>query len=178
MFIEETITKETAYFGRVINVERQTVRLTNGNEADREIVRHNGGACMAALDSEKNFYLVRQYRKPVDRETLEIPAGKLEKGEDPYTCAVRELREETGLAGRKVESLGSVYSTPGFCDERLHIFLATDLSQGDTDPDPDEFVHCEKYPLEHCVAMVEDGTISDAKTIIAILRTAAKFRNE
>ena len=143
MFDEKTTSRETVYFGKVIDVERQSVVLINGNTAGREIVRHNGGACMAAVDEQMNFYLVRQYRKPVDRETLEIPAGKLEKGEDPYDCAVRELKEETGLIAGRVSKLGYIYTTPGFCDEVLHIFLAEELLQAEKSPDPDEFVNCE-----------------------------------
>ena len=175
MFSEKTIERGIVYKGRVINVERQRVELINGNHADREIVRHNGGACMAAIDGERNFYLVRQFRKPLDRETLEIPAGKLEVGEDPQACAVRELREETGLIAGRVESLGHLYSTPGFCDEKLYLYLAQDLHQSETDPDPDEFVHCERIPLATCIEMVERGEISDAKTVVAILRIARRF---
>lgn len=175
MFDERTISKETVYFGRVINVEQQSVELVNGNIANREIIRHNGGACMAAIDTDMNMYFVRQFRKPVDRETLEIPAGKLEKGEDPYDCAVRELKEETGLVGGKVCKLCAIMTTPGFCDEVLHIFLAEDLVQEEKSPDPDEFVQCEKYPLSVCLEMIDNGQISDAKTIIAVLKTARKF---
>jgi len=175
MFDEKTISKEKVYSGKVIDVERQTVTLINGNTAGREIVRHNGGACMAAVDRNMNFYLVRQFRKAVERETLEIPAGKLEKGEDPYDCAVRELKEETGLMASRVSKLGFIYTTPGFCDEVLHIFLAEELVQAEKSPDPDEFVNCECFPLAACVEMVENGEICDAKTITAVLRTARRF---
>ena len=111
MFDEKTVKRKTVYRGRVIDVERQSVVLVNGNAAEREIVRHNGGACMAAVDDLMNIYLVRQYRKAVERETLEIPAGKLEKDEDPYECAVRELKEETGLMAGRVSKLGYIYTT-------------------------------------------------------------------
>lgn len=176
MFTEKTIKSHIAYKGKVIDVERQKVILINGEEADREIVRHNGGACMAAIDKKLNFYLVRQFRKPFDKETLEIPAGKLEKGEDPYECAIRELREETGITAGKVTKLGPIYTTPGFCDEVLHIYLAQDLVQGEKDPDPGEFLKLEKYPLKECVEMVSSGQIRDSKTIVAILRTAMIFK--
>lgn len=175
MFDEKTVNKETVYRGKVIDVERQSVILVNGNEAEREIIRHSGGACMAAIDDQMDFYLVRQYRKAVGRETLEIPAGKLEKGEDPYDCAVRELKEETGLMPGRVSSLGYIFTTPGFCDEVLHLFLAEDLLQAEKEPDPDEFVNCERYPLARCLEMIENGEICDSKTIVAVLRIARRF---
>ena len=175
MFDEKTVKRKTIYRGKVIDVERQSVILVNGNTAEREIIRHSGGACMVAVDDLMNIYLVRQYRKAIDRETIEIPAGKLEKDEDPYECAVRELKEETGLMAGRVSKLGHIYTTPGFCDEVLHIFLAEDLVQAENDPDPDEFVSCERYPIIRCLEMIENGEICDSKTIVAILRMARRF---
>ena len=114
--------------------------------------------------------MVRQFRYPFYEATLEIPAGKLDKGgEDTRQAGIRELREETGLVADNVEYLGSFYATPGFCDEKLAIYYATGLHQGDTDPDEDEFVECEKYKLSELLEMIDKGEIKDAKSVIGIL---------
>ena len=129
---ETLISKETIYQGRILEVERWEARLPNGAFAQREIVRHRGAAAVVALDQAGRVALVRQYRCPLERLTLEIPAGKLDTpGEDPLACARRELREETGLCARSWQLLTPMLSTPGFCDEVIHLFLARGLSQGD-----------------------------------------------
>lgn len=175
MHIEKTLENRELHKGRVITVFEQIVELENKQIAKREIVRHNGGAAIIAIDSEKNTYIVRQFRKPFDQETIEVPAGKLEIGEDPYICAVRELKEETGIVANNIESLGVMYSTPGFCDEKIYLYLATDLVVGEMNTDADEFLTCEKISLKNCVDMVINGEIVDAKTIICILRAARRF---
>ncbi len=175
MFEEKTVSKEVLYRGKVIDVEMQEVTLSNGNRSFREILRHSGGACMLALDKNNYVYLVRQYRKAVEKETLEIAAGKLEEGEKPLECALRELKEETGLIAHRVDDLGFIYTSPGFCDETLYLFLGRDLEQSDQSPDPDELVACEKHSIEDCFKMIEEGLICDSKTIVAICKTAAKL---
>lgn len=175
MHFEKTLDDKEIFSGNVFRVVEQTVELENKNIVKRQIVRHNGGAAVIAVDDDRCVCLVRQFRKPVDREVLEIPAGRLEPGENPFQCAVRELLEETGLTASKMEPLGMILTTPGFCDEVLHLYLATGLTTGVMRPDPDEFLSCERIPLVRCAGMVENGEIADSKTIIAILRTARKY---
>ncbi len=169
LFTERTIQTEKIFDGRVFKVEVQTVELLDGKPAKREIVRHNGGACVVALDHDQKVYLVRQFRKPYDAELLEIPAGKLEPGEDPAECARRELIEETGLHADKIDFLAKIYPTPGYCSEILSIYLATGLTQGEAQPDADEHLSCHAFPLEEILAMIDRGEIYDAKTLVAIL---------
>lgn len=175
MHFEKTLDSNEIFSGRVFRVVEQTVELENNHKARREIIRHNGGAAIIAVDDELNVFLVRQFRKPLDKETLEIPAGKLEIGEDPYLCAVRELKEETGLTAEKVETLGSIFPSPGYCDEKLFLYMATALSYGPMHLDPDEFLSVERYPLSECVTKIETGQITDSKTIIGILIAARKY---
>ena len=173
---ETTKTSETIYDGKIIKVQRDVAILENGAEAIREVVRHPGGVGVVAMDNDGYIYLVRQFRYPFYETTLEIPAGKLDhKGEDTRDAGVRELREETGLVADCVEYLGTFFATPGFCDEKLSIYLATRLHQGETDPDDDEFVECEKYHITEAVEMIERGEIKDAKTVIGILMTKNKL---
>ena len=173
---EDRLTSETVYDGRVFRIDSRTVRLPDGRTAGRDVLRHNGGACIVPLDAQGDLHLVRQYRIALARETLEIPAGKLEPNEDPLSCAIRELREETGLTAGKVVPLSVIHTTPGYSDERLHIFLATDLRQGDSCTDEDEFLSAETNSMEDCLRMVDDGTITDSKTVVGILTTARRLR--
>lgn len=175
MFTEKTVHCDQVFHGRVFDVEVQTVMLHDGHPARREIVRHNGGACVVAVDDLENVYLVRQFRKPYDDMLLEIPAGKLEPGEDPLDCARRELTEETGLRAEKIDWLATVYPSPGYCSETLTIFLATGLTQGDASPDEGEHLSCHAYPLSELLAMIDRGEIRDGKTIIGILRLSSKM---
>ena len=128
MFTEDTLVSETVFQGRVFSAEVQTVRLHDGQRARREIVRHNGGAAVVAVDPDGRIVLVRQYRKAAEQLLLEIPAGKLEPGEDPKVCAIRELREETGYTADSVVPLTPIYPTPGYCSELLYLFYATGLT--------------------------------------------------
>ena len=167
---ETLISKETIYQGRILGVERWEARLPNGAPAQREIVRHRGAAAVVALDQAGRVALVRQYRCPLERLTLEIPAGKLDTpGEDPLACARRELREETGLCARSWQLLTPMLSTPGFCDEVIHLFLARGLSQGVSAPDADEFLAVAWLPLDEAVARVMEGKLQDAKTALGLL---------
>jgi len=169
LFSEETVHSDTVFIGRVFQVEVQTVQLHDGRPAQREIVRHNGGACVVAVDKQQNVYLVRQYRKPFDELLLEIPAGKLEPGEEPLVCASRELTEETGLSADRIEWLTTLYPSPGYCSETLTIYLATGLTQGEACLDDGEHLSCHAYPLTELLAMIDRGEIRDAKTQVGLL---------
>lgn len=168
-YFEKTLSVEKVYNGNIINVEKITIELPNGKIATRDVVRHPGAAVVVPLDSEGYVYMVRQYRKPLEKESLEFPAGKLDKGEAPLNCAIRELREETGLNAEEMKFMVSIDSTPGFSDEILHMYIATGLTAGETCPDEDELVSTEKHKVSELVSMVMKGEITDAKTIIGIL---------
>ena len=174
---EERKSTETIYDGKIIKVERDIAILEDGSEAIREVVRHPGGVGVVAMDDEGYVYMVRQFRYPFFETTLEIPAGKLDKnGEDTRAAGMRELKEETGLTAQNFEYLGSFLATPGFCDEKIAVYFATGLAQGETDPDDDEFVECEKYKLDDLISMIERGEIQDAKSVIGILMVKNKVK--
>lgn len=145
------------------------VRLPSKRVEGRDILRHPGAVAIVALTDDGNIVLVRQWRAALGRITLEIPAGKLEPGEDTAACARRELREETGVIPQKLEHLTSIAPAPGYSDELIHLFMATQLSFKDPDPDEDEFIHVELVPLSRLIDDVLDGRIEDAKTIIGAL---------
>lgn len=175
MFSEDTIDSKVHFQGRVFSVEEHKVRLHDGQQAKREIVRHSGGACIVPVDDDGFVYLVNQFRKPYDRMLIEIPAGKLEPGEDPLECARRELTEETGLTAQKIEWLSTVYPSPGYCDEILTIFIGTGLSQGDSNPDQGEFITVQKIFINDAIDMIDRGQIPDGKTQIGLLRAEKWF---
>ena len=167
---EIPFSSETIYDGKILHVERWRVTCPNGRTAAREIVVHKGAAAVVPVYPDGTTLLVRQHRVAVDRVTLEIPAGKLDSaGEDPHDCAVRELEEETGLRAETMTLFTSVLTTPGFCTEKIAIYLAQDLSQGQTHPDEDEFLSLVRMPLEEAVAMIMRGEIRDGKTICGLL---------
>jgi ADP-ribose pyrophosphatase len=161
---------KVVYEGRIISVEHWQVRLPDGREAFREVVKHPGAAAIVPVDKDGYVTLVRQHRVSIDRMTWEIPAGKLNfAGEDPYDCAVRELEEETGLRAGKWDLLTRADTTPGFCTERIALYLATDLTQHETHMDEDEFLVIKRIPLREAVDQVMAGKLSDAKTALGIL---------
>ena len=167
---EIPFSSETIYSGAILNVQRWQVTCPNGHTAPREIVVHNGAAAIVPVYEDGTTLLVRQHRVSVDRVTLEIPAGKLDSAqEDPYDCAVRELREETGLSAGRMTLLTSLLTTPGFCTEKIAIYLAQELSQGETEPDEDEFLGLVRMLLEEACAMVMRGDIRDGKTVCGLL---------
>lgn len=174
-FAEKRKSSKTIYDGKILRLEKDMALLPNGCEAVREVVRHPGGVGVVALDSDGFVYMVRQFRYPLMKETLEIPAGKLDKGENPEAAGRRELAEETGLHAGKMEFLGSFYASPGFCDEEISLYLATDLKQGTAKPDDDEFVVCEKYTWDELTEMINTGAVKDAKTVIGILTAKEKL---
>ena len=167
---EIPFSSETIYDGKILHVERWQVTCPNGRTAAREIVVHKGAAAVVPVYPDGTTLLVRQHRVAVDRVTLEIPAGKVDSaGADPHDCAVRELAEDTGLRAGRMTLLTSLLTTPGFCTEKIAIYLAQDLSQGQTHPDEDEFLSLVRMPLEEAVAMIMRGEIRDGKTICGLL---------
>lgn len=165
---EPTIASTYIYRGKVVTLRKDQVRLPNGKSAEREIVEHSGAVAVVPVTGEGKIIFVRQYRKPVEREMIEIPAGKLNPGEIPEDCAQRELREETGFSGTLTYKF-SYYSTPGFSDEILHMFFAHDLQSAPLEGDEDEFVDKLEVSPSEAVHMMMTGEIIDAKTIIGIL---------
>ncbi len=167
---EKTISEETIFTGKVFTVKTKQVILENGKEQRREVVLHNGGASILPIDEEGNVYLIRQYRIAFDEEVLEIPAGKLEKGEDPFEAAKRELQEETGFTAKHYFDLGEMWPTVGYCGEKIYVYIATGLTKGETNPDEDEFVTTVKMPFGEAYNMCMDGRIKDGKTLVALLK--------
>ncbi len=166
---EKVLHISTLYDGRIIKLKRKEVRLPDGSLGVREIVEHPGAVAIVAVDDEGYIYLVRQYRSPVGKSILEIPAGKLEKNEEPGICAVRELEEEIGRTPGKLVKLGSYYSSPGYSNELIHIFLATELREVQSIEVPGEFLQAEKMPLSNLNEMIDKGEVQDGKTILGIL---------
>lgn len=170
-YTEKTAATHDIYRGRIVYLHEDEVTLPDGSPARREIVEHSGGVAIVPLDGEGNVYCVRQYRYAVREHLLELPAGKLNEGEDPKACAVRELSEETGLSADELIYLGAVYPSPGYCRETLHMYLARGLKSGRQHLDEGEFLDVEKHSLEKLAEMSLSGEIKDAKTVIAILKT-------
>ena len=166
---EKTISKERVFNGSVIDVYALRVMLPDGKEARRDLVEHPGAAVIIPFSPNGELYMVRQYRKPLEKTTLELPAGKLDKGEDPKVCAERELREETGLTAKEISHIISINSTPGFCNEVLHMYIARGLEEGEACADEDEFISAEKIPVRELVQKILNHEITDAKSIIGIL---------
>lgn len=160
--------------GRIVDLRVERVRLPNGAEVDLELMHHAGAAAVAAVDDAGAVTLIRQYRHAGGGFLWELPAGVLGAGEAPAACAVRELREETGLACERMEPLGSILTTPGFCDERIHLFLARGLRDEGHAHEADEVIsEIRRVPLADALAMVRHGEIVDAKTIAGLYLTAA-----
>ncbi len=174
--LETLVSKEVVFPGKIIRLEHWDVTLPNGTHALREVACHPGASAVVALDDQGQIVMVRQMRIAVGRLTTEIPAGKLDSAEeDPLDCARRELSEETGMDADRWEKLTCVETTPGFCNERIHLYLATGLHQGKSHPDEDEFVDLVRLPLSEAVRRVMDGTFRDGKTCLGIMMAAAKL---
>ena len=171
---EKTLSSNTVYEGRIITVYNDEVELPNGPTSHREVVRHCGAVCVLQVTEDGYVYLVRQYRYPYAEALLEAPAGKLESGESPSDCALRELKEETGITADGLVPLGKMYVSPGYCDEVIHLFAAKDLSFGGQQPDEDEFLDVVRLPLSEVYSDVLNGKIDDAKTQLIILKTVAE----
>lgn len=175
---EKQLDSREKFHGRIFRVYEDTVELENGKTAKREIVRHSGGAGVVPMTEDGQVYLVRQFRYAFGQELLEIPAGKLEKGEDPKEAALRELKEECGLTAGKVVDLYPIYPTVGYDDEVIYVYLATELEAAEACPDEDEFVTLEKWPLDTLVDMIAKGEIRDGKTVSALLKVYARINRK
>lgn len=167
--VEKFIKSEVAFEGNLLTVRRDTVELPNGKHATRELIQHPGAVAVVPIRNDGKILLVRQFRYPVDQLTLEIPAGKLDPGEEPEACAKRELEEETGYKAKKLRLLSSILTTPGFTNEVIHLYLAEDLVLAEQCPDEDEFIDVEVFTKEEIKKMVENGTICDAKSLLGLL---------
>ncbi|MBU5263117.1 NUDIX hydrolase [Bacillus atrophaeus] len=167
---EKTIEKEKLFSGKIIDLYVEDVELPNGKTSKREIVKHPGAVAVLAVTDSNKIILVNQYRKPLERTIVEIPAGKLEKGEEPEYTALRELEEETGYTAKKLTKITAFYTSPGFADEIVHLFLAEDLSvlEEKRELDDDEFVEVMEVTLEDALKLVETREVYDAKTAYAI----------
>lgn len=172
--IEKRLAGETVYNGRIFKIERDSIELPNGKPAEREILRHSGGVCIAAVDGDLNLYFVRQYRYAFGAVLDELPAGKLEPGEDPDSAALRELCEETGFSADSLTRVAVSYPSPGYTDEKLYLYIATGLHFVGQHLDADEFLNVYKQPLSEAVARVQSGEMHDAKSQTLIL-LADKF---
>lgn len=173
---EKPMSEENAWTGRIFSVSRLHVKMPDGREAIRDVVRHPGAVAIVALTDDGRICLVRQYRTALGRVTVEIPAGKLEPGEDPLTCAERELEEETGLTAKKMAYLTSIASSDGFCDEIIHLYMATGLEYTRSNPDDDEFINVDLVDLTELIDAVLDGKVEDAKTVVGALACDAVAR--
>lgn len=167
---EKEIDREYLYEGRILNLRKDKVMLPDGSVALREIVEHSGGVGVLAITDDGYVLLVEQYRRPYDCLTLEIPAGKLEKGEDPIIGGLRELSEETGYTAEKLVSLGTIYPSPGYCGEKIYIYLAQNIKEGEIHTDDGEFLSLRKIKLEKALEMIENDEICDSKTVVALLK--------
>ena len=170
---EKTLKDTTVFDGHLIRVHVDDVELDNGMVAKREIVSHPGGVSVAILTEKNELLFVKQFRCPYQEELLELPAGKLEKGEDPFEAVKREQMEETGTTGENYISLGNLYPSPGYCGEIIRIWACRVAQKGEMHLDEDEFLEVERIPLDKAVEMVLNNEIPDSKTQVGILKTAA-----
>lgn len=168
---EETLNVEEIFKGMILNVTRDTVRLENGEKATREVIHHNGGVCVVPLTDKGEVIFVRQFRYPFQKALLEVPAGKLEKGESPRICGERELKEEAGAVASEFIYLGCLYPTVAYDTEIIHMYMAKGLNFSTQDLDDDEFLDVEKIPLEKAFKMAMLNEIPDSKTQLAIIKT-------
>lgn len=178
LLMEEVLHVDPKFIGRIFTVEVQKVLLPDGRTTTREVVRHPGGACVVALDDDRNIYLVHQYRVGTSGPLREIPAGKLEPPEDALTCARRELAEETGFTADRWELLTRFHPSPGYTDEVIHIYLARGLTKGRARPDEGEFIACETISLRQAIDEILDGTLTDGKTCLGVMLAAARIAQQ
>ena len=165
---EKTISKENIFNGNIIALDVHTVELQNGKKSTREVISHPGGVAILAFTDKDTILLVEQFRKPVEMNLLELPAGKLEYGEDPETCGIRELEEETGYKAKKFSYIGKIVTSPGFCNEYIYLYKAEELISGEMKLDEDEFLNVKEVKLQQVKVDILNGKIIDAKTICAI----------
>ena len=174
---EKTLSSQSVFDGRILHVTLDEIELPNGKMSKREVVNHPGGVTVAALDDENNLYFVKQFRYPYKEVVLELPAGKLEKGSTPLENGKRELLEETGAEGYSYMSLGQLYPSPGYTNEIIHLYVCRVRTEGESRPDDGEFLNVEKIPLDKAVEMVLNNQLPDAKTQVAVLKTAMLLKS-
>ena len=168
-FTEKKVKSDYNFHGKIMTVRVDDALLPNGKPCKREVCEHVGGVGVLPIDENRMVTLVRQYRYPYETTTLEIPAGKMDQGpENAENCGRRELSEETGLVAGTMIPMGEIWPSPGFMDERLHLFCAKELTQGEVHPDEDEFVEIVRMPFEELCQRIASGEIHDAKTVAAI----------
>lgn len=165
---EHKLSSEVKFDGKLIKLTYDIADV-NGKEAWREVVHHPGASAIVAIDEDNRIIMEKQFRYALDDYLLEIPAGKLDKGEDPLVCAKRELEEETGIVASEWISLGTIATSPGFCNEVIHLFVAKGLSKGEIHWDEDEYVEVERYTLDELLQRIQEETIKDSKTLSALL---------
>jgi len=165
---ENTLSSQLIFSGRAVNLRIDTVEMPDGRQSTREIVEHSDCIAVIPVDADDNVLLVRQYRKPIEKELLEIPAGGIEPGEDPEATVRRELREEIGYLPDKLERLGGFYSTPGYCTEYLYLYLATDLAYSPLQAEDTEGITVVRVPISEIFNLIASGSICDAKSIAGL----------
>ena len=175
---EKTLASQLMFDGRLLKLYRDEVGLADGGQSVREYVHHPGGAAVVALDGDGNVYLERQFRYPYRKVVTEIPAGKLEKGEDPFDAIRRELKEEIGAEAGRWDALGHIMPSVGYTDEMLYLYLARDLTFGETHWDKDEYLEPFKLPFAEALERAADGRINDGKTVAALFRADRLMREE
>lgn len=175
---EKQLSSEQIFDGVVVKLYRDEVELDNGYKASREYIKHPGGVCVAAIDENKDLYMVEQFRYPFGRALTEVPAGKLEIGEDPRECGIRELKEEVGAEAESFEFLGCLYPTVAYDTEIIHMFLARGLSFGEQHLDDGEFLSIKKVPLKEAYRMALNNELPDAKTQLAVIKAYLRLHGE
>lgn len=165
---EKSLASKSIFEGKILKVAIDQVQLPNGSIAEREVVHHPGAVAILAITPDNKIILVKQFRKAVNKVITEVPAGKLEKGENPIVCAARELKEETGYSAGSIKEITKIYTSPGFADEIIHIFKAEGLIKGNAAPDEDEFVEIVELPISEIDKLINSDEIIDAKTLVAL----------
>ena len=175
MQLEQTISSELVFDGRIVRVRADAVLLPNGRNATREVVEHRPSVVVVPIDADGNVILVRQYRYPAERVLLEAPAGVVEESETPDDCAMRELQEEIGFSSRDLRALGGFWMSPGYCTEFMYAYLAKDLVSSRLEADADESIEVERVSISRVSRLIRLGEIQDAKTIAALLMAVYLF---
>ena len=172
MLFEKQVSSENVFDGRLLHVYNDIIELPNGHKSTREYIKHQWAVCVVPVTDKMEVIAVKQYRYPIGRVTIEIPAGKLDAGEEPLAAAKRELSEETGVESADIEYIGGLYPSVAYTDEIIHMYFAKNLEYGQAHTDDDEFLNVEKIPLAEFVQLIMDGKIQDSKTMTAVLKVA------